>query len=347
MGDFEQSHDNVSAPVVSVCVQTYQQVKYISKCLDSILAQRTDFPFEIVLGEDESNDGTREICKAYQEKYPEKIRLFLRRRQDVIFIDGKPTGRYNMLENLRMARGKYIALCEGDDYWIDTEKLSKQYAYLESHPTYSGVFTDMIRVNSEGELIREDRRVPPGIDKLETYMLMQMNAIHTCTFFFKRQVLTDKVMEFIKRMPYGDMSLFLCCSMCGPIGYIPDLTSAYRVNVGVMRRLDKAEKARNGLKIRQALKMEFGRDEGLKQQYHIGKKGYYLRISEGLMARGDFVEGLKVYVIFWLSSIYRIFPPYPVVAKIGIMDHFRPIRAAIRYFKNRLLSAQTAGRTIQ
>src|SRR5690606_1387456 len=126
MGDFEQSHDNVSAPVVSGCVQTYQQVKYISKCLDSILAQRTDFPFEIVLGEDESNDGTREICKAYQEKYPEKIRLFLRRRQDVIFIDGKPTGRYNMLENLRMARGKYIALCEGDDYWIDTEKLSKQ-----------------------------------------------------------------------------------------------------------------------------------------------------------------------------------------------------------------------------
>ena len=73
-------------PLVSVCIQTYQHVNYIQECLDSILNQDTDFNFEILLGEDESIDGTREICKQYAEKYPNTIRLFLRQRKDVIYI---------------------------------------------------------------------------------------------------------------------------------------------------------------------------------------------------------------------------------------------------------------------
>src|SRR5205809_8020554 len=95
--------------IVSVCVQTYQHASYIRECLDGILMQQTDFPFEILVGEDNSTDGTKEICIKYAEKYPEKIRLFLHHRKNNIRISDRPTGRFNFLYNIYSAKGKYIA----------------------------------------------------------------------------------------------------------------------------------------------------------------------------------------------------------------------------------------------
>lgn len=117
-------------PVVSVCVQTYQHAIYIRECLDGILMQETDFPFEILLGEDASTDGTRAICIEYAEKYPDKIRLFLHHRENNISINGSPTGRFNFVYNLLSSKGQYIALCEGDDFWTDPKKLKKQYGAI-------------------------------------------------------------------------------------------------------------------------------------------------------------------------------------------------------------------------
>ena len=97
-------------PKVSVCVQAYNHASYIAQALDSVLMQETDFDFELIIGEDESSDGTREICIRYAEQHPDRIRLFLRSREDVIYINGRATGRYNFVENLRAARGEYIAL---------------------------------------------------------------------------------------------------------------------------------------------------------------------------------------------------------------------------------------------
>ncbi|MFI1745808.1 glycosyltransferase [Thalassobellus sediminis] len=130
----------MNKPLVSVCVQTYQHVNYIKQCLDGILMQQTTFPFEIILGEDESEDGTREICIDYANKYPDKIKLFLRSRKDVIYINGNATGRYNFIENLKASKGKYIALCEGDDYWTDPLKLQKQVGFLEANDDYGICF---------------------------------------------------------------------------------------------------------------------------------------------------------------------------------------------------------------
>src|SRR5690606_25596514 len=109
---------------------------YIRECLDSILMQKTDFPFEILLGEDASTDGTREISIEYADKYPDKIRLFLHHRENNIEILGTPTGRFNSLYNLFSARGTFIALCEGDDFWTDEKKLQKQYEFMVTNPDY-------------------------------------------------------------------------------------------------------------------------------------------------------------------------------------------------------------------
>jgi glycosyltransferase involved in cell wall biosynthesis len=128
------SSDN--KPLVSVIVPTYQHVNYINQCLDGILMQKTGFNIEILLGEDASTDGTREVCINYADKYPDKIRLFLHHRENSIKINGMPTGRFNFMYNLLTARGKYIAICEGDDYWTDPLKLQKQVYVLERHPEY-------------------------------------------------------------------------------------------------------------------------------------------------------------------------------------------------------------------
>ncbi|MBL4586794.1 MAG: glycosyltransferase family 2 protein [Flavobacteriales bacterium] len=119
-------------PLVSVSIETYNHVNYIKACLDSVLMQQTDFEFEIILGEDASTDGTREICIEYAERHPDKIRLFLHHRDNNISIGGKPSGRFNLLYNLSKVRGKYIARCEGDDYWTDPLKLQKQVDFLEA-----------------------------------------------------------------------------------------------------------------------------------------------------------------------------------------------------------------------
>ena len=120
-------------PLVSVCVMTYQHKKYIKDCLDGILMQKTDFPFEILLGEDASTDGTKEICLEYAKKYSDKIRLFLHKRENNIKYNGNPSGKFNFLYNLFNSKAEYIALCEGDDYWNDPYKLQKQVDILEKN----------------------------------------------------------------------------------------------------------------------------------------------------------------------------------------------------------------------
>ena len=133
---------NLINPIVTVIVETYQHKDYIKDCIEGILMQETDFEFEVIIGEDGSDDGTREICIEYAERYPNKIRLFLRNRETSQLYDenGNYIYRFNALWNHMSARGKYIAWCEGDDYWTDPKKLQKQIRILEANPNYSLCF---------------------------------------------------------------------------------------------------------------------------------------------------------------------------------------------------------------
>ena len=105
--------------LVSVIVQTFNHEKYLRQCLDSILAQKTNFNFEILIGEDNSSDKTRDICIEYAKTFPEQIRLFLHSPENKISVLNSPTGNFNAFYNLFSANGDYIAFCEGDDMWTD------------------------------------------------------------------------------------------------------------------------------------------------------------------------------------------------------------------------------------
>jgi glycosyltransferase involved in cell wall biosynthesis len=124
-------------PKVSVCITTYNHEKFIAQALDSVLMQKTDFEFEVLVGEDDSSDNTREIVKEYARKYPDKIRLFLNDRKNVIFINDAPTGRWNLVNNLKHSKGEFVALLDGDDYWVGENKLQKQIDFLNHNKDYS------------------------------------------------------------------------------------------------------------------------------------------------------------------------------------------------------------------
>lgn len=143
-------------PVVSVCVQTYNQIDYLPSCLDGILMQKTNFDLEILLGEDASSDGTRELCIEYAQKYPDKIRLFLHERENNIKVEGNNTGIFNSLYNFFSAKGKYIAYCDGDDYWTDPDKLQKQVDFMDKNPEYVISYHKAIFVNREGKQINDE-----------------------------------------------------------------------------------------------------------------------------------------------------------------------------------------------
>ena len=119
-------------PLVSVVTITYNHEPYIAKCIEGVLMQKVDFPMEFIIADDCSTDGTQSICRSYAERYPELIR---------IITSGCNVGAVlNEQRAFMVAQGKYIATCEGDDYWTDPDKLQKQVDFLEAHPDFSVCF---------------------------------------------------------------------------------------------------------------------------------------------------------------------------------------------------------------
>ncbi len=219
---------NVSKPFVSVAVMTYQHARYIRECLDGILMQKTDFPFEICLGEDESIDGTREICKEYAEKYSDKIRLFLRSRKDVIYMNGFATGRFNFTETLKACKGKYIALCEGDDYWTDPLKLQKQVDFLEKNSGYSICFHN-VKVLKDSEFNNDylTWKVP---ETTTLNCLINGNYIHTVSCVFRNNFGGNPLPDILYKSPLGDYALHIINAQYGKIKKLDDCMAVYRIH---------------------------------------------------------------------------------------------------------------------
>ncbi len=135
-------------PLLSIVTITYNHEPFIAKTIEGVLMQQVKFPIELIIAEDCSTDGTRAICQRYAEEYPELIRL--------ITSDSNVGAIANERRAMLAARGKYIAFCEGDDYWTDPLKLQKQVDFLESHPDYSVTFHRCKHYNVETQEVVDD-----------------------------------------------------------------------------------------------------------------------------------------------------------------------------------------------
>lgn len=229
---------NKVQPLVSVSVPTYQHSRYISECLDGILMQQTSFPIEIIIGEDGSTDGTREICEEYAIKHQDKIRLFNRDRKLSQYVDkeGHVT-RFNGIWNRMSARGKYIAMCEGDDYWIDPSKLQKQVCFLENNPEHTLCFHNakIIYGNKELEqhyrLILKDTFYNIEDRDYSNVEIYENWIIPTASVVFKKEILNSDIYQKAinsGKFRYGDIILFLSCCHYGKIRGFKDIMSVYR-----------------------------------------------------------------------------------------------------------------------
>lgn len=214
--------EEISQPLVSVIMLAYNHGEYIQQAVHSIINQVTEgFSFELLIGEDSSPDNTLDICKELQEKYPHIIRLV---------VSDINVGMHRNFARLWLrARGKYIAFCEGDDYWIDERKLAKQVHFLDNHPecTLCGTFTQSIKLNDllsweNAELIR-----PSKIQ--ECYSFEEM--IPRYNFHFSSVMLCKNAVQFplwFWDVYCVDRPLYLLATQTGLAGLIPEITSVYR-----------------------------------------------------------------------------------------------------------------------
>jgi len=184
--------------------------------------QKTTFPFEILIHDDASTDGTADIIREYEAKYPDIIKPIYQRENQ--YSKGI---KISQVYQFPRAQGKYIALCEGDDYWIDPHKLQKQVDYLERNPHVSFVATNYFIYD---EITKETRKVAIS-KRIDFYTLLKRkNQIPTLTTCIKSEYIFDynrEINPIEKNWPVGDYSLWLYLSQKGKIGVIPDYTATY------------------------------------------------------------------------------------------------------------------------
>lgn len=237
-------------PLVSVCLVAYNHEPYIRQALDGILSQKTDFPFEVCIGEDNSPDGTRAICQEYAEEYPEKIRLILRERDSVFFWEGKATGNHNFAETLLAARGKYVTICEGDDYWTDDSKLQTQADFLERNPDFSICFTGSKKLK-RGRLRKANKHVPGEVTGLAD--IVKRVYMPTASVMYRNSGI-DELGEVYQQVPYMDHILFCMAARNGLIKFIRKPMTVYRMHEGgIWSSLSQAERLRSRIQMREAI----------------------------------------------------------------------------------------------
>lgn len=207
--------------VVSISCTTYNHAKYIRQCLDGFLMQKCNFGFEVLIHDDASTDGTQEIIKEYQEKYPDIIKPILREQN--LYSRGERG--FNSRFNFSRAKGKYIAMCEGDDYWIDPLKLQKQIAFLEANSDCSLCFTgcEIHKSTGEKKVIRYDIDHLIGSDEY----LFKQYFMATASLCFRIGIDKAPREDWMATSFAGDFILRYKALTVGKIGYIDSVAVAY------------------------------------------------------------------------------------------------------------------------
>lgn len=197
----------------------YNQDKFVEQAIQSILSQKTNFDFELLIGDDKSNDNSLEIIKKYKNKHPDVIKII----SDKVNV-GLSANQQRLMD---ASTGEYIAFCEADDYWTDEYKLKKQVEFLDSNPNFSASAHQSTVIYENGRLTHEYRKNVP--ETIETKDLLAKRKFHTASFLFRKKYL-DNVKKLPSPLTGWDRAIFLLCSFYGPIKYFHEPMCVYRKN---------------------------------------------------------------------------------------------------------------------
>lgn len=210
-------------PLVSIICTAYNHEAYIKDALEGFVMQKTNFQFEIIVHDDASTDNTASIVKSYELKYPELFANIYQIENQYSKGNGD-VGR----TVYGAARGKYIALCEGDDYWTDPFKLQKQVDFLEANDDYSICYHRVKELFPNGKCLPEIMNKSNKEETFTIYNLAKSNFIHTPSVIFRKENI-NKLPNWFKESPIGDYPLHMLNAKCGKIKYLPELMAIYRI----------------------------------------------------------------------------------------------------------------------
>lgn len=309
-------------PLVFVRCFTYNQSNYIIDALNGFVMQKTSFPYVCCIVDDSSTDGEQEVINHYCEEHfdfqergvylydetDDYIRYFARHKTNpnCFFIIVNLKYNHYSIKKDKMPyfiewcnKTKYLALCEGDDYWTDSLKLQKQVDFMESHQKCSLCFTANIRLSSNGN-IQENRYLQEDCSScsFEDYLVSEFDKIDTCTMLYKTTLLLT-LPEWYYKVGVGDIPYKLILFSKGDVGYINDITGCYRINSvsSWTSRMSQNYKMRC-LNRKRILQMWKDFDEWTENKYHkyIKKKIFVLK-----------KRNIKSEMVLFFNSMKRMF----------------------------------------
>ena len=214
----------MSKPLVTVWCSTYNHQKYIAQAIEGFVIQKTNFEIEIYIHDDASTDNTANIVREYAARYPQ-IKAICQ-TENKFSVDKSHLNRI-MFEK---AQGKYIAMCEGDDYWIDPNKLQKQVDFLEANPDFAICFHRVNIISDDGsQPITQSNQNRKEVSDFDD--LARENFIHTASVVY-RNCLNREVLFRFKEIILGDWYLFLLLAQHGKIKFFEDVMANYRLHQG-------------------------------------------------------------------------------------------------------------------
>lgn len=212
-----------TVPLVSICMITYNHEKYIAEAIQGVLSQNFEFDYELIISNDNSQDDTDNIIKEIIQNHPEGNKInYIKHEKNLGAIP-------NFHFAFKKAKGKYIAICEGDDHWTDRLKLQKQISFLESNSDYAASFHDV-------DIFFNDKKIPFSkhrkneIENTVYFKDVVSNVwlIPTCSFVFRRSKMV--LPPFYDDFNYGDYPLFCCILINSKAHYSQDIMGVYRRN---------------------------------------------------------------------------------------------------------------------
>lgn len=302
-------------PLVAIRCITYNHEAYIRDALDGFVMQKTDFPYVAIIHDDASTDRTAEIIKEYAAKYPHIIKPIYETENQYSKRDGSLSR--IMRDACIASRAKYIAMCEGDDYWTDPLKLQKQVDFLESHPDYSMCFHNAVIHYEDGN--QEERL----FSDIETRQYFEKELTSgwlgaTASYVFRRSVLLSRYFtEFVNSTKFivGDYPLLLSCIRSGKIFAISDCMSVYRINPGGWTQ--RKHSAYKFIEMEREVDRIFGGIAGESAKINASKCS---REALSLLFKGNMHESFKI----WNSALK--FAPWLTI-KANVKFAFRLCRS--------------------
>ncbi|HHX69295.1 MAG TPA: glycosyltransferase [Gallicola sp.] len=325
--------DKTQEPLVSICCITYNHEKYIRDAIEGFLMQETEFPFEIIIHDDASTDMTAAIIREYEKKYPELIKPIYQTENQYSKRRNAP-----LSASFKKAKGKYIALCEGDDYWTDPLKLQKQITEMEKNPEcYISFHPATVKWDDES---RADQVLSLHSEKNKIFTIEEV-ILGSGEFIPTNSIVINKLaisritsfFDLAKEAPIGDYYIQILGAENGGALYLSDIMSVYRrgVSGSWSERFQKSCKDNNsGMNslIAANNKMDAFTNHKYSKQFTIENKRFVLMRLKStdidVRIRKSFLENHNEYISFKEKILWYTILKNPKIIKIlkGIRNLF-------------------------